>query len=228
LASVGFPAGIVDTIQEHTDTAPCLTNGRWFYIALDPAAENTFLTDEKLWKPGTETSWQRAWHGTSLHCLPKIQTMGLMAGPNSVEEDPLGGQPDAYVYCEGEARKKYAFMYSTHVAIPRLNPCWYFGCLLELVVDRARGDEVHGQWQQEKKSVYRTGIWIHVGDIRKAYDPGFLGTMRIHGPQYRLGLRGLRKGHSLRDAMEYKKADLEAKLKGEQADYNLISSLPPT
>ena len=150
--------------------------------------------------------------------------MGLVAGPNTVEKN---GQRDARVYCEGEARKSCAFMYSTHVAIPQLNPCWFFGCLLELVFDRSRGDTVHRQWRQRLNSAHLTGAWVHIADIRKAYESGSAGTLRVHGPQYRLGLRGIQRGHSLRNALEYQKAEYEAQLSGEQADYTKIPSLPP-
>ena len=62
---------------------------------------------------------------------------------------------------------------------------------------------MHRQWRQQDGSVHLTGAWIHVLDVRRAYDAGYVGTMRIDHPQLTLGLAKTVKGHFLRDAMEY-------------------------
>ena len=95
----------------------------------------------------------------------------------------------------------------THVAVPYVKPNLFFGCLLELLVDRSRGDTLHSQWRQQDGSVHLTGAWIHVLDIRKAYEDGYVGTMRVHKPQYMQGIRAAKAGHFLRDALEYSAAE---------------------
>ena len=94
-------------------------------------------------------------------------------------------------------------MYSTHVAVPHVNPCLWFGCLLELLVDRTRGDTKHRQWRHRDGSVHIIGAWIHVSDIREAYAKGYAGTLRICEPQMSIGLRAARPEHTLRDALAY-------------------------
>jgi hypothetical protein len=94
-------------------------------------------------------------------------------------------------------------MYSTHVAVPHVNPCWWFGCLLEVLADRNRGDTKHNQWRQTDGSIHITGAWIHVADIREAYEKNHVGTLRVCKPQLMLGLRALRPNYTLRDALEH-------------------------
>ena len=201
LASVDMMPGLIDNITEHkNETRPCNTNGRWFHLDLSKKVLDDFFRDDALWS-GDQANWQTAYHGTALHNLPKILLEGLQKGPNSVADKR--GVYEARIYCEGEKRRMCAYMYSTHVAVPYVNPNLFFGCLLELLVDRTRGDTMHRQWRQRDGSVHLTGAWVHVLDVRRAYDAGYVGTYRIDHPQLKLGLAKAVKGHFLRDVMEY-------------------------
>ena len=82
-----------------------------------------------------------------------------------------------------------------------------FGALLELMVDRTRGDTRRGQWTQQEGSAHLTGCWIHCCDVREAYQRP--GTLRFHKDQFEIGIRGLRKGSYLRDALSYQWEALE-------------------
>ena len=214
LASVRFPHGMIDSITEATGSEkPVDTTGRWFKLSFTHQVLDSFFSDPCLWKE-KYTDWNFAWHGTALHNLPRIVNRGLVTGPNALPNK--NGYYRAQVYCEREARKHLAFMYSTHVAIPNVNPCWWFGALCELLVDRNRGGKAHGQWRQEAGSVHLTGAWIHVCDIRKAYEPGYVSTMRVSQSQYEDGMSSLLKQNdeasnnvgnfTLRDALEYRLA----------------------
>jgi hypothetical protein len=67
----------------------------------------------------------------------------------------------------------------------------------------------HQQWRQSDGSVHITGAWIHVADIREAYQKNYVGTLRVCKPQFKLGLKaisetGWRKPeHTLKDALEH-------------------------
>jgi hypothetical protein len=50
------------------------------------------------------------------------------------------------------------------------------------------------------------GAWVHIVDIRDAYEKGYVGTVRVSEPQFRNGVRSLRSKYFLRDAMEYQNA----------------------
>ena len=67
-----------------------------------------------------------------------------------------------------------------------------FACLLELFVDRNYGAAAHRQRQQEEGSAHVSGAWVHVADVRRAYDKGFVGTLRIFKPQFEFGMRSLK------------------------------------
>ena len=66
---------------------------------------------------------------------------------------------------------------------------------------------MHSQWRQQSGSAHLTGAWIHVVDVREAYELSFLGIVRISSPQFKLGLRTAKQGHYLRDALEYQNAE---------------------
>ena len=122
----------------------------------------------------------------------------MLRGPNAT------GEQVAKIYCEGMKRVERAFYYMTHVAVPGINPNLQFACLLDLLVDRNRGNTHKGQWRQEAGSVLVTGTWIHMADIRRAFDPGYIGTLRVCEEQYDLGLGKIHaSGETLRDATEY-------------------------
>jgi len=173
-------------------------------LEFSTAVLDAFFADPSLWSE-SGSDWQSAWHGTALHNLPQILLRGLLKGPNALLD--TNGTYTAKVYCERQERRMCAYMYSTHVAVPYVNPNLFFGCLLELLVDRSRGDTKHHQWRQRDGSVHLTGAWVHVLDIRRAYDPGYVGTVRLSSPQFALGIRSAKRGHYLRDAIEYQIAE---------------------
>ena len=204
LATVGLGPGIVESITEHREgsgSPPCNTNGRWYCLELSKETLGAMFCDPALWDSTEAVDWQTAWHGTAIHNLPKLLTHGMQRGPNAIP-DPKG-RVTAKVYCEGTDRKHCAFAYSTHVGVPGGNPNLTFGALLELLVDRRRGTTSRKQWQQDEGSAHICAVWVHVADLRKAYDNGFVGTLRVHKPQYDKGVRGLRKGDYLKDVREY-------------------------
>jgi hypothetical protein len=212
LASVKFPHGMIDRITEDKGSAkPIDTNGRWFRLSFTHRVLDSFFSDEKLWNT-KNTNWQRAFHGTALHNLPNIVTRGLETGPNALPN--ARGNYRAQTYVEGDKRKHCAFMYSTHVAVEHCNPCWWFGSVLEVFVDRNRGGTAHDQWRQDHGSVHLTAAWIHICDIRKAYEKDYVGTMRLSLSQYEDGIKSLADDDkvkpedgmnlTLRDAMEYR------------------------
>ena len=155
--------------------------------------------DPALWDSTEAVQWETAWHGTALHNVPRVLTHGMLKGPNAIPDGK--GKVVAKVYCEGTPRKHCAFAYSTHLAVPNMNPKIVFGALLELLVDRRRGTTSRKQWQQDQGV-----LWIHAADLRKAYDTGFVGTLRVHKPQCDKGVRGLKKGNYLKGAREYQVA----------------------
>ena len=161
--------------------------------------------DAALWDNSGATDWKTAYHGTAIHNLPRVLAHGLLRGPNAIPTP--GGKLEARVYCEGSERKHCAFAYTTHVSVPGVNPCLVFGVLLELLVDRKRGSTSRGQWQQPEGSAHTCAVWLHVADLRKAYDKGFAGTLRVHKPQYSKGIRGLHCGNYVKDAREYQLAE---------------------
>ena len=204
LASVDFPPGHVDSMTEHTgDSRPCNTNGRWFFLDFTKTVLDDFFADPLLWNNG-QSNWQTAYHGTALHNLPRVLHQGLLKGPNTLQD--RNGTHTARIYCEGSKRRMCSFMYSTHVGIPFVNPCLFFGVLLELLADRSRGDTKHHQWRQDNGSTHLMGAWVHIVDIRDAYEKGYVGTVRVSEPQFRNGVRSLRSKYFLRDAMEYQNA----------------------
>jgi hypothetical protein len=94
--------------------------------------------------------------------------------------------------------------YMTHVSIPGLNPCYQFASLMDLLVDRNRGNTVHKQYRQQAGSVSVLGAWVHMADIRGALDKGYIGTLRVCREQYENGLGKItRLGETVQDAMEY-------------------------
>ena len=200
VAACGMPPGTIEMVKEAVQ-GPVATNGRWFWLDFSHETQSSLFSDEHLWTESPKTNWQSAWHGTSLHNLPTIVVRGMQPGPNAIPDK--NGRLNPKVYCEGEARKNCAFMYSTHVGVPGIAPSLTFGCLVELLVDRSRGQSNRGQWMQEQGSAHPVGAWIHVADLRNAYQPGHVGTLRIHRPQYEIGIRGLKKGDFLQDAMCY-------------------------
>jgi len=216
LASVDFPHGLIDGIFEATGKdRPLDTPGRWFHLSFSQASLDGFFSDVALYQD-EGSNWKPAYHGTSLHNLPRILRSSLRRGPNAIPD--RDGYCRAKIYCEREKRMNCAFMFSTHVAIPNLNPCIWMGSVLELLADRTRGDTIHGQWRQEEGSVHLTGAWIHVCDIRKAYEPDYVGSLRVCRFQYEDGMSSLLhknpskmnasslaliENSTLRDAVEY-------------------------
>ena len=175
LADTGMPPGVVSSIEGINDPSriPVQTPGRWFF--LDLSGHQSFFSDECLWN-GTQCKWETAFHGTALHSLPTILLKGLIKGPNSIPDSR--GRIQARVYCEGLKRVECAFAYSTHVGVPNNKPNLCFGALLELMVDRQRGDTRRGQWTQSPESVHVVGCWVHCADLNTAYaQPG---TLRYH------------------------------------------------
>jgi hypothetical protein len=161
-----------------------------------------------MWSGSEQCDWKTAMHSTAITNLPAILTQGLKPGPNAISKN---NAYRAAVYCEGMHRAHCSFFYSTHIAIPGLNPNYWFGSMCELTVDRKRGRTINNQWEQEEGSAHLVTIHIHVADIRRAYEKtaalASAGTYRVHQYQYSTGLRGLApKGHPnqfLRDARTY-------------------------
>jgi len=207
LAHIGIPPGSIESIAENHEP-PVKTNGKWYLLTLAEAPLRSLAADPKVWEEASQCDWKPAMHSTAITNLPAILTKGIKPGPNAISKN---GAYRAHVYCEGMHRAHCSFFYSTHVAIPGINPRWWFGAMCELNVDRKRGGTNHNQWEQQQGSAHLSSVHIHVADICRAYEksPDYkaAGTYRVHQYQYATGLRGLApKGHAnqyLRDARTY-------------------------
>jgi len=156
------------------------TVGRFFECVLANPPDEKPLTDSVSWH-GTP-DWETSFHSTSLTNLPKILSGGLKAGPNA-----LANQAENYlaeVYAEGHRRRHCSFAYTTHVAVPGLPPFLWFATTIECVGDRNRRTTKHDQWAYQSGAIFPNVVYIHVFDLRKAYEPGYVGSCRVHQRQY--------------------------------------------
>ena len=83
------------------------------------------------------------------------------------------------MYCEGGQRRGYSLNYVSHVTMPGVCPLLWWGCMLELMVDRRRGSTVNGQWTQDPRTVCILGAYIHVFHLREAMMPEHRGKYMV-------------------------------------------------
>ena len=114
---------------------------------------------------------------------------GLKAGPIAIDPDKHG-RYQASVYTEGPKRRHCSFYYATHIAVPGIPPNFWFGVVLECQGDANRRKVKHHQWSYEQGAVHIVCAYLHVFDIRRAYDEGSVGSCRVHEKQY-LALRAI-------------------------------------
>ena len=182
LAWSGVDTRILKSIKRlDAEEAPIWTNGVFFEVRLAELPKADIMPSEPSWKEGP--TWETCWHSTSLTNLPEILTNGIKTGPNALF-DPKTGTYRASVYTEGSKRKHCSFMYSTHIAVPGLPPVWWFGVAIECIGDANRRKKQHLQFLYESGAVHVNTVYIHVRDIRLAYEKNHVGFTRVHATQY--------------------------------------------
>ena len=71
--------------------------------------------------------------------------------------------------------------------------------MLELMVNRKKGENMREQWVQEPDSVCITGIYIHVISVTQLWKKGYFGQMRIHKQVFE-AFEGIEQRQMWRDA----------------------------
>ena len=150
-------------------------------------------------------SRSRWFHSTALTNLPVILAEGLKAGPNAIHPDKHG-RYQASVYTEGPKRRHCSFYYATHIAVPGIPPNFWFGVVLKCQGDANRREVKRHQWSYKQGARRIVCAYLHVFDIRRAYDEGYVGSCRVHEKQY-LALRAISvpggRNRYLKDPREY-------------------------
>ena len=138
-------------------------------------------TDPKSWTGAP--SWETCNFSTALTNLPRVLATVLKAGPNAIILN--GKNYVASVYAQGSKRHHCSFPCSTHIPVPGIAPCFWFGVMIKRMGD--------ANWRKVKNNQYAyhvNTVYVHCFDIRDAYNSGSTGTCRDHWKQY-LALRGL-------------------------------------
>ena len=168
--------------MEPVDTAGMLCEAS---LAELPEVTNIF-GDQTGWRSAPQ--WETAWHSSALPNLPGFLEKGVQSRPNALKDKR--GYYSARCYAEGHQRRHCSFLYSTHVAVPGIPPAWWFGMMFECLGDKSRRRTENNQHSYAKGALHLHSIFIHVADIRQAYQKGYSGQLRVHWNQYQ-ALRGL-------------------------------------
>ena len=105
--------------------------------------------------------------------LTSVVAEGLKSGVNATG-NKIG------IYCERPKRLSSVLTYIPHTCFDT-NFGLLSGCVLELLVDRARGGTIHNRrYQREPESVLITGVYVHVWSIAHCNQKGFLGWLKVH------------------------------------------------
>ena len=181
LAWSGVDTGILNSIKRlSAKEAPMVTNGVFFEVRLAELPKADVMPSKASGKEGP--NWEPCWHSTSLTNLPEILTNGIKTGPNALVDKK--GTYRASVYTEESKRKHCSFMYSTHIAVPGLPPVWWFGVAIKCIGDQNRRRKQHSQFLYESGAVRVNTVYIHVRDIRLAYERQHVGFTRVLATQY--------------------------------------------
>ena len=148
------------------------TGGRWIHVCRRelPNEILDYNPDAPV-SPGVFNSHvelKEAFHGTSIHNIQKIVREGLKPGPSTT------GHKEG-IYCEGVDRKASVLCYIPRVQIKTGSPMIWGACI-STMVDRQFGCTVNSQWCQQKGSVFVSGFYLHVINIRDLYTlcPGWI------------------------------------------------------
>ena len=69
--------------------------------------------------------------------------------------------------------------YVTHMRVPDMHLLWFWGVIVEGLVDRSHGAEVNSQWCQKGGSIVLSRALIHCFNLSDAYKKGFAGWYRV-------------------------------------------------
>ena len=168
--------------------------GRWFCFLHDTPVLRGL---NKYYQDGLIESadWKMAYHGTALDNVPSILQRGLKQGP-SATNGVLG------IYVEGHHRLPCVLNYMTHQPIVGQDPLHWWAACTEVLVDRARGKTVHGQWVQPEETVFVVAVYLHCVNLLDTAEKGWKGWFRMHcGPLK--ALSEIREASELMKAAEY-------------------------